>query len=86
MSEVQLSFIPKFEQSERIRVLEARNQELGTNGMRQFDDYGDHRFWLNIGPFPKMDELPSTKQGDRMSSERRGEEDRIMIENREPQL
>ena len=86
MSEVQLSFIPKFEQSERIRVLEARNQELGTNGMRQFDDYGDHRCWLNIGPFPKMDELPSTKQGYRMSSEQWGEDYRFMIENMEPHI
>ena len=52
MSDVQLTFIPKFEQSERIKTLEARNRELGTNGMRQYGTYGDHRCWLNIGPFP----------------------------------
>ena len=86
MSEVQLSFIPKFEQSERIKVLEARNQELGTNGMRQYGTYGDHRCWLNIGPFPKLDQLPSKVQGYRMSSEQWGEDYRFMIENNEPHI
>ena len=86
MSEVQLTFVPKFEQSERIKVLEARNQELGTNGMRQYGAYGDHRCWLNIGPFPKLDQLPSKVQGYRMSSEQWGEDYRFMIENNEPHI
>ena len=38
MSDVQLTFIPKFEQSERIKTLEARNRELGTNGMPVYTD------------------------------------------------
>ena len=82
-----LSFVPKFEQSERIKTLEARNQELSKpGGMRQFGDYGDHRCWLNIGPFPKMDELPSRKQGYRMSSEQWGEDYRFLLENMEPHI
>jgi len=83
MSNVQLPFIPKFEQSERIKVLEARNQELGTNGQRQYDTYGDHRCWLNIGPFPKMDELPSRVQGYRMDNEQWGADYAFMLDNTE---
>ncbi len=86
MSEVQLNFVPKFEQSERIKVLEARNQELGTNGMRQWGGVGDHHCWLDVGPFPKMDQLPSRVQGYRMSSEQWGEDWRFMIENNEPHI
>lgn len=72
MSGVQLPFIPKFEQSERIKVLEARNQELSVSGKRQFLDYGDHRCWLNIGPFPHMDKVPSQVEGYRMDCEQWG--------------
>ena len=86
MSGVQLPFIPKFEQSERIRILEARTQELGTNGMRQYGTYGDHRCWLNIGPFPKMDELPSTVQGYRTGGEQWGEDYEFMLDIMEPHI
>ncbi len=86
MSGVQLPFIPKFEQSERIRVLEARNQELALSGLRQYDTYGDHRCWLNIGPFPKMDQLPSTVQGYRMNAEQWGEDYEFMLDNMEPHI
>ncbi|MBQ4322056.1 MAG: hypothetical protein IJC35_07430 [Oscillospiraceae bacterium] len=86
MSGVQLDFIPKFEQSERIKVLEARNQELGTNGMRQYGTYGDHRCWLNIGPFPKMEELPSVKNGYKMTAEQWGEDYEFMLDNMEPHI
>ena len=58
MSGVQLPFVPKFEQSERIKVLEARNQELALSGVRQLGTYGDHRCWIDIGPFPHMDKVP----------------------------
>ncbi len=86
MSQVQLPFVPKFEQSERIKVLEARNQELGTNGMRQYGTYGDHRCWLNIGPFPRMDQLPSVVQGYRMDAEQWGEDYEFMLDNMEPHI
>ena len=86
MSDVQLTFIPKFEQSERIKTLEARNRELGTNGMRQYGTYGDHRCWLNIGPFPRMDDLPSRRQGYRMSSEQWGEDYEFMLDNTEAHI
>jgi len=86
MSGVQLPFIPKFEQSERIKVLEARNQELGLNGQRQYDSYGDHRCWLNIGPFPYMETLPSTVQGYRMTAEQWGEDYEFMLDHMEPHI
>ena len=87
MSEVQLSFVPKFEQSERIRVLEERNTQLALSGKRMLEGmYGDHRCWIDIGPFPKMSELPSVKNGYKMSAEQWGEDYRFMIENMEPAI
>jgi len=86
MSGVQLPFIPKFEQSERIKVLEARNQMLGTNGSRMLGYYGDHRCWIDIGPFPKMDELPSKVQGFRMDGEQWGADYAFMLDNMEPHI
>lgn len=86
MNGVQLPFIPKFEQSQRIRVLEKRNQELATNGMRQFLTYGDHRCWLNIGPFPHMDKLPSQIEGYRMDCEQWGADYKCMLDYTEPHI
>lgn len=86
MSGVQLPFIPKFEQSERIKVLEARNQELSISGKRQFLDYGDHRCWLNIGPFPYMDQVPSQVEGYRMDCEQWGADFKCMLDYTEPHI
>ena len=86
MSGVQLPFIPKFEQSERIKVLEARNQELSLSGKRQFGTYGDHRCWLNIGPFPYMDKLPSQTEGYRMDCEQWGKDFECMLDYTEPHI
>lgn len=87
MEDFKLSFIPKFEQSERIKVLEARNQELALSGKRMLSSkYGDHRCWIDIGPFPKMDQLPSTVQGYKPTAEQWGEDYRFMIENMEPHI
>jgi formate C-acetyltransferase len=86
MSEVKLPFIPKFEQSERIKVLEARNQELSISKKRQFDAYGDHRCWLNVGPFPHMDKLPSQIEGYRMDCEQWGKDFECMLDYTEPHI
>lgn len=86
MSGVQLPFIPKFEQSERIKVLEARNQELSTSGLRQFGAYGDHRCWLNIGPFPHMDKVPSRIEGYRMDCEQWGADYACMLDYTQPHI
>ena len=86
MSGVQLPFIPKFEQSERIKVLEARNQELSLSSKRQFGIYGDHRCWLDIGPFPHMDKLPSRIEGYRMDCEQWGADYECMLDYTEPHI
>ena len=86
MAGVQLPFIPKFEQSERIKVLEARNQELSLSGLRQFGTYGDHRCWLNIGPFPHMDKVPSQIEGYRMDCEQWGADFECMLDYTEPHI
>ena len=86
MAEVLLPFIPKFEQSERIKVLEARNQELATSGKRQLGTYGDHRCWLNIGPFPHMDKVPSQIEGYRMDDEQWGADFACMLDYTEPHI
>ena len=86
MSGVQLPFIPKFEQSERIQILEARNQELATSKKRQLGTYGDHRCWLDIGPFPHMDKVPSQVQGYRMDGEQWGADYACMLDYTEPHI
>lgn len=86
MSAVQLPFVPKFPQSERIKTLEARNQELATSGKRQMGTYGDHRCWINIGPFPHMDKVPSQIEGYRMDCEQWGADYACMLDYTEPHI
>ena len=86
MSGVQLQFIPKFEQSRRIQILEARNQELATSGRRMLEIYGDHRCWIDIGPFPHMDKVPSQIEGYRGDCEQWGADYRCMLEYTEPHI
>ncbi|MCL2060686.1 MAG: pyruvate formate lyase family protein [Oscillospiraceae bacterium] len=78
MGNVMLDFIPKFEQSERIAHLAARNRELALSGKRNLGGWGgaktgsslgDHACWIHIGPFPHLDDLPSNKNGYEMSGE-----------------
>ena len=79
MGKVKLDFTPKFEQTERIAHLQARNRELALSGKRKLggwgptadDDsvtFGDHACWINIGPFPQYEELPSRKNGYEMTA------------------
>ena len=89
MSDVQLSFIPKFEQSERIRILEARNQELAVSGKRKLYSclrgerivVGDHACWIDIGPFPDQDRLPSVVDGYKMTGESWGRDYAFMLDH-----
>ena len=86
MDGVQLPFIPKFQQSERIKTLEARNQELATTGKRQLETYGDHRCWIDIGDFPHMDKVPSQVEGYRMDCEQWGADYACMLDYTEPHI
>jgi len=88
-----LDFIPKFEQSERIVHLEARNRELALTGKRRLDgrnsldesdnkgtSLGDHACWIDIGKFPDMKDLPSRKNGYEKSGESWGADYAFMID------
>ncbi|MCL2096837.1 MAG: pyruvate formate lyase family protein, partial [Oscillospiraceae bacterium] len=97
MGKVKLDFIPKFEQSERIRNLNARNRELALAGKRKLKgwgvqeeeneskaeemSYGDHACWIDIGRFPRLGELPSRRNGYEMSAENWGKDYAFMLEN-----
>ena len=95
MGKVMLDFIPKFEQSERIINLEARNRQLALTGKRKLDgrnsrdengnnggtSLGDHACWIDIGRFPHMKDLPSRKNGYEKSGESWGTDYAFMIDN-----
>ncbi len=44
-------------------------------------DLGDHACWIDIGPFPKLEELPSRKEGYEMNGESWGRDYAFMLDN-----
>jgi len=95
MGNVMLDFIPKFEQSERIARLAARNRELALSGKRKLGGwggeeggmtYGDHACWIHIGKFPYLDELPSRKNGYEMNAESWGLDYAFMLDHTPPNI
>jgi formate C-acetyltransferase len=83
-----LDFIPKFEQSERIVNLAARNRELALSGKRRLGGWGgvgtslgDHACWIDIGPFPHLEDLPSRKNGYAMSAESWADDYAFMLDH-----
>ena len=91
MGSVKLNFTPKFEQSPRIVRLSERNRELALSGKRKLggwgdstDDsmtFGDHACWINIGPFPHIDDLPSRKNGYEMTGESWGKDYAFLLDH-----
>lgn len=70
----------RFPQSERIQALARRSRELAISGKRRLTgfvasdgaeefSYGDHACWIDIGPFPELDRLPSRLDGYEPSGE-----------------
>lgn len=88
MTETKLNFKPKFKQSERIRFLEKHNLDLAISGKRNLKSgmgdqtivIGDHACWIDIGPFPKLDEVPSRNNYE-MNGESWGRDYAFMIDN-----
>ena len=90
MGRVKLDFIPKFAQSESIKHLAKRNRELAIAGKRKLGGwggatdsmtFGDHACWIDIGPFPHLEMLPSKKDGYEMSPESWGIDYAFLLDN-----
>jgi len=82
----------KFYQSPRIQALAKRSRELALSGKRKLtgfvktedsDDfsYGDHACWIDIGPFPKIDQMPSKVNGYEASGESWGRDYAFLMDN-----
>lgn len=76
---------PKFFQSPRIQLLAQRSRELAISGKRRLGSpespLGDHACWIHIGPFPKLDDMPSKVDGYEASGENWGRDYAFLVDN-----
>ena len=76
---------PKFAQSPRIQRLAQRSRELAISGKRRLGTedapLGDHACWIHIGPFPKLDEMPSRVNGYEATGESWGRDYAFLMDN-----
>ncbi|MGC9349874.1 MAG: pyruvate formate lyase family protein [Anaerolineae bacterium] len=76
---------PKFVQSPRIQKLAQRSRELAISGKRRLgteeEPLGDHACWIHIGPFPKLDEMPSRVNGYEATGESWGRDYAFLVDN-----
>ncbi len=76
---------PKFTQSLRMQKLAQRSRELAISGKRRLGSaempLGDHACWIDIGPFPKRDELPSRVNGYEPTGESWGRDFAFLVDN-----
>ena len=80
----------KFVQSPRIQALAQRSRELAISGKRRLTgfipgvedfSYGDHACWIDIGPFPKIDQMPSKVNGYEATGESWGRDYAFLVDN-----
>ncbi len=83
----------KFTQSPRIEALAQRSRELAISGKRRLTgfvkteggdedySYGDHACWIDIGPFPKLDQMPSRINGYEATGESWGRDYAFLVDN-----
>ncbi|HUS95662.1 MAG TPA: pyruvate formate lyase family protein [Hyphomicrobiaceae bacterium] len=85
MSNVVMKAPPKFIQSERIQKLAQRSRELAISGKRRLGTpdapLGDHACWIHIGPFPKLDQMPSKVNGYEATGESWGRDYAFLVDN-----
>ena len=85
MSDVVIKAPPKFIQSERIQRLAQRSRELAISGKRRLGSkdmpLGDHACWIDIGPFPDLDQLPSRVDGYEASGESWGRDYAFLLDH-----
>lgn len=76
---------PKFIQSPRIQKLAQRSRELAISGKRRLGTpeapLGDHACWIHIGPFPRLDEMPSRVNGYEATGESWGRDYAFLVDN-----
>jgi pyruvate-formate lyase len=85
MDSVMLKAAPKFIQSERIQRLAQRSRELAISGKRKLgwaaNSVGDHACWIDIGPFPYLDQMPSKVNGYAASGESWGRDYAFLVDH-----
>lgn len=76
---------PKFVQSERIQKLAQRSRELAISGKRRLgspeEPLGDHACWIDIGPFPHLDQMPSKVNGYQANGESWGRDYAFLVDH-----
>jgi len=85
MERVMLKVPPKFIQSERIQLLAQRSRELALSGKRKLgwaaNSVGDHACWIDIGPFPYLDQMPSRVNGYEATGESWGRDYAFLVDH-----
>lgn len=85
MSDVMMKARPKFVQSERIQQLLQRSRELAISGKRKLgwaaNSVGDHACWIDIGPFPLLDQMPSKVNGYEATGESWGRDYAFLVDH-----
>lgn len=76
---------PKFVQSPRLQQLAQRSRELAISGKRRLGTaempLGDHACWIHIGPFPKLEQMPSRVNGYEATGESWGRDYAFLVDN-----
>ena len=84
-SDVVMKVPPKFIQSPRIQKLAQRSRELAISGKRRLGSadmpLGDHACWIDIGPFSKLDQMPSKVNGYEATGESWGRDYAFLVDN-----
>jgi pyruvate-formate lyase len=82
---VMLKVPPKFIQSPRIQKLAQRSRELAISGKRRLGSaempLGDHACWIDIGPFPYLDQMPSKVNGYEATGESWGRDYAFLVDH-----
>jgi pyruvate-formate lyase len=85
MNEVMLKTTPKFIQSDRIQKLAQRSRDLAISGKRKLgwaaNSVGDHACWVDIGPFPFLDQMPSKVNGYEATGESWGRDYAFLVDH-----
>ena len=85
MTGVMLKTTPKFIQSDRIQKLAQRSRDLAISGKRRLgwaaNTVGDHACWIDIGPFPYLDQIPSKVNGYEASGESWGRDYAFLVDH-----
>ena len=74
-----------FIQSPRIRLLAQRSRELAISGKRRLGSaempLGDHACWIDIGPFPALEQMPSKVHGYEATGESWGRDYAFLVDH-----